>query len=310
MKNRLLGERGNTFRSWFERSSPFLMLLPAALGVLCIQVYPTIRSIVMSFFDISLLNKEQPFIGLDNYIKLLRDPVMWKVMLNTILFALLSLAIGGCFAMLVAVELNKNFPGKGLFRTIFLVPWVTPPLVTSMIWKILVSESFSPINAVLLKWGLIDHPLNFLGQTDTIGGIFSVPMLVIIIINVWSIFPFMMVMFLAGLQTIPAELYEAAEMDGAKKFQQFFYITLPSLMPVISTSILLQGIWQFNSFNVSYMVTKGGPLHLTEVMAVRVYSEAFINFRYGLAAATSVIMLLLVLIPSVFYLRSNLKAKD
>jgi len=305
-----MGERRNSFRTWFERSTPLIMLLPAALGVLCIQVYPTIRSIFMSFFNISLLSKEQPFIGFGNYSKLLHDPVMWKVMLNTIIFALLSLVIGGCFAMLVAVELNKNFPGRGLFRTIFLVPWVTPPLVTSMIWKILVSESFSPINAVLLKWGLIDHPLNFLGQTDTIGGIFSVPMLVIIIINVWSIFPFMMVMFLAGLQTIPTELYEAAEMDGAKKFQQFFYITLPSLLPVISTSILLQGIWQFNSFNVSYMVTKGGPLHLTEVMAVRVYSEAFVNFRCGLAAATSVIMLLLVLIPSIFYLRSNLKAND
>ncbi len=131
-----------------------------------------------------------------------------------------------------------------------------------------------------------------------------------IIINVWSIFPFMMVMFLAGLQTIPPELYEAAEMDGARKSQQFFYVTLPSLIPVISTSILLQGIWQFNSFNISYMVTKGGPLHLTEVMAVRVYSEAFVNFRYGLAAATSVIMLLLVLIPSVFYLRANLKTAD
>ncbi len=295
---------------FLERNTPVLMLLPAALGVLCIQVYPTIRSIVMSFFDISLLSKERPFVGLKNYIELMKDPVVWQVMLNTILFAVLSLVIGGCFAMLVAVELNKNFPGKGIFRTIFLVPWVTPPLVTSMIWKLLVSESFSPINAVLLELGLIDHPLNFLGQTDTVFGFFSVPMLVIVIINVWSIFPFMMVMFLAGLQTIPMELYEAAEMDGARKHQQFWYITLPSLLPVISTSILLQGIWQFNSFNVSYMVTKGGPLHLTEVMAVRVYSEAFINFRYGLAAATSVIMLLLVLIPSIFYLRSNLKATD
>ncbi len=310
MKKQISTGGETRLRSRLEACTPVLMLLPAALGVLCIQVYPSLRSILMSFFDISLLKKEQPFIGLGNYAKLLGDPVVWRVMINTLLFAALSLVIGGCFAMLIAVELNKNFPGKGLFRTIFLVPWVTPPLVTSMIWKILVSESFSPINAVLMKWGVIDHPLNFLGRTETIGGIFSIPMLVMIIINVWSIFPFMMVMFLAGLQTIPPELYEAAEMDGARKSQQFFYVTLPSLIPVISTSILLQGIWQFNSFNISYMVTKGGPLHLTEVMAVRVYSEAFVNFRYGLAAATSVIMLLLVLIPSVFYLRANLKTAD
>lgn len=290
-----------------EKMTPIIMLLPAALGVLLIQVFPSLNSIWMSFFDKSLLKREEPFIGLGNYQELLSQPVIFKVMLNTIVFAVFSLLIAGVFSMLVAVELNKKYPGRGFFRAIFLTPWVTPPLVTSMIWKLIVSESFSPINAVLLKIGLIDRPLNFLGQTDTFLGIFSVPMVTIIIINVWSIFPFMMVMFLAGLQTIPEELYEAAVVDGATKRQQFFRITLPSLVPVISTSILLQGIWQFNSFNTSYMVTKGGPLNLTEVMAVRVYSEAFINFRYGYAAATSVIMLLLVLVPAIFYLRQTFK---
>ncbi len=291
-----------------DKLTPIIMLLPVAVGVFLVQVIPSLKSIWMSFFDKSLLRREEPFIGFGNYIELLSKPVIYKVMLNTIVFALLSLVIAGSFAMLVAVHLNKRYPGRAFFRAIFLTPWVTPPLVTSMIWKLIVSESFSPINALLLKIGLISRPLNFLGQTDTFLGVFSVPMLTIIIINVWAIFPFMMVMFLAGLQTIPEEMYEAAMVDGATKRQQFFHITLPSIVPVISTSILLQGIWQFSSFNISYMVTKGGPLNLTEVMAVRVYSEAFVNFRYGYAASTSVIMLLMVLIPAGFYLHKNLKS--
>ena len=196
-----------------------------------------------------------------------------------------------------------------LFRAgaVKIAPWVTPPLVTATIWRLLLSESFSPINRFLMDINLIDKPINFLGQTDVFLGFLSLPMIMVIVINTWSIFPFLMVMFLAGLQTIPVELYEAAEVDGANKWQKFAKITLPSLMPVVETSILLEGIWQFNNFNISYLVTKGGPLNLTEVLAVRVYSEAFMNFKYSYAAAISVIMLVIVLIPSLYYIKRSIK---
>lgn len=212
--------------------------------------------------------------------------------------------------MLVANELNKKFRGRTFFRAMFLAPWVTPPLVTSAIWQLLLSETFSPINGLLMQLGWIDKPINFLGNTEPILGFLSMPLISIIIINVWSIFPFLMVMFLAGMQTIPAEMIEAATVDGANSVQRFFKITLPCLMPVIETSILLEGIWQFNNFNISYLVTKGGPLNSTMVMAVDVYTEAFINFNYGSGATISVLMMLIILFPAVVYLKKQLRQTD
>lgn len=290
-----------------DKYTPLIMLLPALLGIAFVHIYPSLDSIRMSFFDIQLLKPDRPFIGLGNYAKALNDPVTIKIIFNTLFFTVFSLVFGAILAIIVAMELNKGYRGRTFFRAIFLSPWVTPPLVTATVWRLLLSESFSPINRFLMDINLIDKPINFLGQTDVYFGFISLPMIMVIIINVWSIFPFMMVMFLAGLQTIPAELYEAANVDGASKWQQFTRITVPSLLPVVETSILLEGIWQFNNFNISYLVTKGGPLNLTEVLAVRVYSEAFTNFKYGYAAAISVVMLIIVLIPSLYYIKRSLK---
>ncbi len=290
-----------------DKYTPLIMLLPALLGIVFVHLYPSLDSIRMSFFDIQLLKKGSPFIGLNNYLKALSDPSIYKVIVNTIVFTVFSLLLGAILAMIVAMELNKGYKGKALFRAIFLAPWVTPPLVTATVWRLLLSESFSPINRFLMDINLIDRPINFLGQTEVLLGFLSLPLIMVIIINTWSIFPFLMVMFLAGLQTIPSELYEAADVDGAGKWKKFTKITLPSLMPVVETSILLEGIWQFNNFNISYLVTKGGPINLTEVLAVRVYSEAFTNFKYSYAASISVIMLLIVLIPSLYYIKRSLK---
>lgn len=297
-------------RNKLDRYTPIIMLLPAVIGIVIVSVYPSLDAIRMSLFDIQLLKAESPFIGFDNYITALTDPEFLKVILNTIFFCVVSLFLGAVLAMKIATQLVREYPGKAFFRSIFLSPWVTPPLVTATVWRILLSENFGPVNSVLLKLGLIDQPISFLGSTTQYLGFFSIPMLVIVVINVWSIFPFMMVMFIAGLQTIPKELYEAAQVDGANKRQQFFKITLPSIMPVIQTSILLEGIWQFNNFNISYLVAKGGPLNLTKLLAVEVYNQAFSNFKYGYASGVSVIMVLIVLIPSIFYIRDSLKKEQ
>jgi ABC-type sugar transport systems, permease components len=297
-------------RRFINKYTAAIMVLPALLGLLIVEIYPSLDSVRLSFFDKQLLNPITSFVGFQNYREILQDPLTYRIIGNTLLFAVLSLAIGAALAMLVANELNKKYHGRTFFRAIFLAPWVTPPLVTSMIWKLLLSETFSPLNGLLMQLRLIDKPINFLGNTDVFGGIFSMPLLSIIVINVWSIFPFMMVMFLAGMQTIPGELLEAAKVDGANGVQRFFKVTLPCLMPVISTSILLEGIWQFNNFNLSYLVTKGGPLNMTEVMAVQVYTEAFTNFKYGYGAAISVIMMLVILIPVIWYTKKTLVADN
>lgn len=298
------------FKRFIDKYTPVIMLLPALIGVLIVQIYPSLDSIRLSFTDKSLLKPVVTYIGFSNYAKALADPDTWKTILNTLVFAVFSLALGTVFAMLVANELNKKFHGRTFFRAIFLAPWVTPPLVTASIWQLLLSETFSPFNGLLMQLGWISKPINFLGNTEPILGFLSMPLISIIIINTWSIFPFLMVMFLSGMQTIPDELLEAATVDGANAAQRFFRVKLPCLMPVIETSILLEGIWQFNNFNISYLVTKGGPLNSTMVMAVDVYTEAFINFNYGQGATISVLMMLILLFPAIVYLKKQLKQTD
>ena len=197
-----------------DKWAPILMIAPAAIVLIVIKVYPSLRTMWMSFFDIQLLKDAQPFIGLQNYAKIFSDPMTFKLITNTVIFAVFSLLIGGALAMVIAIELNKKFPERGFLRALYLAPWITPPMVTATVWTLILNRSVSPINALLLKLGLIDTPMSFLSDTTTFLGIFSIPMLIIVIVNVWNIFPFLMIMFLAGLQTIPHELYEAANIDG------------------------------------------------------------------------------------------------
>lgn len=290
-----------------DRHSPLIMLFPAVAAVLLVSVYPTLKTMWMSFYDKQLLKKTEPFVGLANYTAALKNTEIWQVIFNTLFFSIVSLILGVALAMFIAVKLIKPYPGKGFFRAVFLIPWVTPPVVASFVWRTILSANFSPLNSILLKLGWIKVPISFLESTETYFGFLSVPLLMIVIINVWSIFPFLMVMFIAGLQTVPKELYEAATMDGAGKIRSFWRITVPCIRPVISVSVLLELIWQFNNFNISYMVTQGGPLGLTKLLAVEVYQQAFTNFRYGYASAVSVIMMCIALIPAVIYIRSSMK---
>ena len=302
-------KKQKSFGSILNQWTSFLMLTPAIASLLIVSIYPTAKTILMSFFDKSILKKEEPFIGLANYIEAFSKVGTWQTIFNILFFAIVSLALGVSLAMLIATKLIKPYPLRGFFRSMFLVPWVTPPLVASIVWRFIFSENFSPLNSILLKLHLIKVPINFLGSTATFLGV-SEPLIVLTIINVWSIFPFLMVMFIAGLQTVPQEIYEAARMDGAGKMATFWRITVPCIRPVITSSIVLELIWQFNNFNISYMVTNGGPLGLTKTMAVEVYQAAFTNYRYGYASALSIIMMLIALIPSIFYIRSSLKPEN
>ncbi len=287
--------------------TPTLMLLPALIGIGFISLYPSVRSIGMSFFDINLLKKKTPFIGLQNFRKFFSDATSVRVLGNTFFWAVMSVALGSVLAMLAATQMNKRFRGRGLLRALFMAPWVTPPVVVAALWSILLNRDISPFNGLLMQLGLIEAPIAFIADPTIYLGFLSKPMLWLIVINLWSIQPFMIVMFLAGLQTIPIELYEAATVDGASKSRQFFQITLPLLAPVIETTILLQSIWQFNGFNLSYLVTKGGPLNTTELLAVRVYTESMTNFKYGYGAAISVVMMMVTMIPSVIYIRHAIR---
>lgn len=294
-------------RMTLDDAMPTLMLLPALIGIAFVSLYPSVRSIWMSFFDINLLKKKTPFIGLKNYAKFFSEATNLRILGNTFFWAVVSVAAGSVLSMLVATQMNKRFRGRTVLRAMYMAPWVTPPVVVSALWTTLLNRDLSPINSLLLALGLTDVPIAFLADPTIYFGFLSKPMLWLIVINLWSIQPFMIVMFLAGMQTIPQDLYEAATVDGASKRQQFFNITLPLIMPTIEITLLLQSIWQFNGFNLSYLVTKGGPLNSTELMAVRVYTESMTNFKYGYGASISVVMMMVTLVPAILYIRHTVK---
>lgn len=291
----------------WDDATPTLMLLPALIGIAFVSLYPSARSIWMSFFDINLLKKKTPFIGLENYLEFFEDATNLRVLGNTFFWAVMSVCLGTVLSLLVATQMNKKFRGRTILRALYMAPWVTPPVVISALWTIILNRDLSPLNSLMLHLGIIDVPIAFLADPTIYLGFLSKPMIWLIVINLWSMQPFMIVMFLAGMQTISEELYEAATVDGANKTRQFFHITLPLLMPTVEITLLLQCIWQFNGFNLSYLVTKGGPLSTTELLAVRVYTESMTNFRYGYGASISVIMMMVTLIPAILYIRHTIK---
>jgi len=283
--------------------APYLMIIPALIAIGFVHLYPSVRSIIMSFFDINLIKPNEPFVGMRNYVSFFQDKTNLILLINTLFWAVSSVFISMAISILIAVQLNKPFRGRGVLRATFLAPWVTPPVVISMIWIQIFSRDRSPINGLLMKLGITKAPIAFLADPTLHFGFLSKPMMYLILVNVWTILPFAIVMILSGLQTIPTELYEAAVIDGASKTKQFRFITFPLLMPVIEIVILLLFIWQFNSFNLNWMITNGGPMRTTEVMAVRIYLTAMQHYNYGYASAISVIMTLIVLVPAIFYIR-------
>ena len=243
-----------------------------------------------------------------NYAKVVSSDAFWQSLTNTFFWAAGTLVLSTIIGLIAAILLNRALPGRTFFRTIFIIPWVTPPVVASMAWKYLYDQSLSPFNFIFKSVGIIQDNISFLGNPQWQVGPVTVPMLSVLVINIWATFPFMMVMILAALQNISNSLYEAAQIDGAGKINQFFHVTLPSIVPVLGISLLLQGIWQFNSFNFNYLVANGGPLGTTKTLAVSIYQEAFMNFDNGAAGAISGLMLLCVMIPAFFYIRKSVKS--
>ncbi|MFD0711712.1 carbohydrate ABC transporter permease [Paenibacillus sp. GCM10027626] len=299
--------QSRTFSSFVDRNISYILVLPVLLCITVVILYPSIRTILMSFYRVELLLPEQPFIGLENFINIIKDTGLLKIIYNTIFFSVASLFLATILALYSAQLLNKPYRGRGLYRTLLLIPWITPPVVMGAVWKVLYSENFSPLNGLLMGLGLRDTPFSFLGNTEWGFGPFNIPMLCLIVVNVWHMFPFMMVMFLAAMQSISKDYYEAATVEGLGKIGQFYKITLPLILPVLEITLLLEFVWQFNNFNSSYLLTQGGPLDMTNVLAVKVFQEAFINFKYSTASTISVLMFLVVLIPSVFYIKKRVQ---
>ena len=287
----------------------YLMVAPALIAVILLGIYPMLQTLWLSVVNYDLLTvatEGTPFVGADNYIEIFSDDRFVQSLVNTLTFTVIVVTSVVLLGLLIAHVLNMDFPGRSVVRVLVLVPWFIPPVVASMVWLWMFQPDQSPINNVLKDLGLIQRNIKFLTDTNTIGPV-SIPMLSVSAVRAWHGLPFVIIFILAGLQSLPAELYEAAQIDGATVMQRFFYLTLPLLRPVLSILVVLLVIGGIGHFEVNYVMTAGGPRNLTNILAVHAYQQAFSFYRFDLASAASSIILLITGPIAVFYIYYQIK---
>lgn len=287
-------------RRYREELLAWSFLWPSLAILAALMVYPLIEVFRLSLHESNLTR--ETFVGFANYATLLSDAFFWKTFLNTILFTagsvILHLAIGLGLALLLNARINAWF--RSVARGILIVPWLLAPTVAGMIWVLMLAP-FGVFNGLLTSLGVISSSTNIAWLGDSSTALASVTAM-----NVWRAFPFFMVMLLAGLQAVPQQLYEAAQIDGATMWQQFRYITLPSLRSVITTVVLLDSIWTFRAFDPVFVMTGGGPSHSSEVLATAIYFDGFQKLKFGYASAEAIVMFASLFIVSALYVRRSM----
>jgi multiple sugar transport system permease protein len=272
-----------------EKITGWIMLFPALLVLGLVFIYPIARAFWLSWFTENLGTQLQPvFTGLGNYQRMLGDGRFWQSLGNTGIFTMISVFLELLLGLGVALILNKSFWGRGVVRTVAIIPWALPTAVMGLAWAWIFNDQYGVVNDLLLRLGLIDTGINWLG-TPTLA------MIALIVADVWKTTPFISIILLAGLQSISEDLYEAHRLDGASPWQSFTQITLPLLMPQILIALLFRFAQSFGIFDLIQVMTGGGPAGSTETVSIYIYSTVmrYLDFGYG-AALVVVTFLLLV----------------
>nr|WP_244986982.1 sugar ABC transporter permease [Oceanobacillus caeni] len=280
-----------------NNASKYIFILPAFLFVLFFMLYPIFYNIVISFQDVSIANLrgEKPFVGLANYVEVFQSEKFLISLKNTTIYTVSSIVFQLGIGFLLALFFNQKFPLRNFFRSIMLLAWLTPLVITGNLFKWLYDVDYGVINYILVQIGILSEPINWLGQQST-------ALIAIIITNIWIGIPFNMILLLSALQALPTDVYEAAKIDGANKFQSFFKITVPLLRPAVLVILILGIIYTFKVFDIILIMTGGGPVNATQVLPFYGYELAFINFDFGLSGAVATIILVILLCISLIYL--------
>jgi multiple sugar transport system permease protein len=274
---------------------PYLLLIPAGILMLALIVYPMIYSAAISLTDAHLLRFSQAEgVGFENYTRLFSREDFAISVGRTLAYTAGCVILSYSAGLFIALILNQNFKFRGLARTLLIIPWATPWLVVTLIWFVMFNPQIGPVNQVLRSLGLIQVGQPWLYTSDT-------AMLAIVITTSWRLFPAATLILLASLQSIPGELYEAAEVDGANGWQRLRFITMPSLRTASLTMITLLTIWSSKLFTIAWTLTQGGPGDATQVLSVYTYQEAFVSNRLGRGSALAMMSFLLSLALVVIY---------
>lgn len=274
-----MGRLQNKLAFWF--------LLPSSLVLLGVVAYPFFFNVWISLTNWNMFHFRDPeFIGFTHYLRLFSEPDFYKIFGKTLAWTVINLIFHFTLGLGAALLLNQKLPGRNLYRALLILPWAMPQYISALTWRGMFNVEYGAVNILLGKIGVDAVPW-FSSEFWA----FMAP----VITNIWLGFPFIMVIALGGLQSIPEELYEAARIDGAGPVRRFFNITLPMLKPVLMPALVLGTIWTFNNLNVIWLVTDQGlPADKTHILVTYVYKAAFMYYRYGYAAAFSVFIFLVL----------------
>jgi multiple sugar transport system permease protein len=292
----MAGGRSSGRISRAEKYLPYVLIIPAFAIAGLVLLYPLINGVALSFTDYSLIKPTTNFIGLQNYRNIFTDPVYWEVLFNSLFIVIISVAIQMSLGLAVALLLNKRIPFRGVFRSSVFLIWIVPMIVVSLLWLIIFNSEFGILNYVLKSMGIVDNYVDWLGKTWP-------AKFALIMVYGWRGVPYFMVMILAGLQTVPTTITDAATIDGANSFQRFFIIILPFIKHILILAALLSTVRLFQDITLIFILTSGGPVYSTTTLAIHVYKLAFDSFQMGKAASIGVTWLILLFFLAIFYVR-------
>jgi multiple sugar transport system permease protein len=275
-----------------KQSAGYLFVLPALMVLGMLIAYPIAYTGLLSVTD-----NAGNFVGLNNFRRILAARATPTAFWNTLWWVFGSIVFQVVLGVLTAVLLNQNFRGRAVVRSVTLVPWVVPGIVAATTWAWMLHTEFGIINYMLTSPGVIDKPVGWLTNGNTV-------MPVMIAINIWKMFPFVAIMVLAGLQSISNDLYEAARIDGASFWEEVWYVMLPQVRSVIVAVTLLLVIWALNHITIIYAITRGGPANRTLITPIQIFRTAFENVQFGQAAALSVMFFAVAIVIVFIYIKT------
>lgn len=280
-----------------QRFTAAVFLLPTYLSIFLVMVYPLLQCVYFSLTDRLFTYKNWSFVGLENYGRLLHDPLFHTSFINSIKLTLFVVTGNIILGLMLALLMNRSFPLRGLLRALLLLPWVVPTMVTTIMYRWLYNDFYGYVNYILVKHHILSQPYNILADANLAWLGVAMPM-------IWREYPFVMLVFMAALQSIDRSLYESAQIDGAGRWQMFRHITLPGLKPAFIIVIILELIWRFVAFDLVYLLTDGGPRYSTLILPVHTFHLAFKSKELGYASAAGTVMFVILLFLCLAYFRS------
>ena len=290
-------------KHWDRKWIPYVLLAPAIITILVVIVSPLLTTIYYSFSNVDLIKDRTTFIGLDNYVELFSDWLFWKALEINLKFAAIVVVVPTMMGLFFALLLVEDFVGRGIGRTMLILPWALPWIVVGLLWNWIVNAQFGALNGLLYSFGLIDKYIPFMANED-------MALVFTAMASAWRQTSFSAILLLAALQTIPEDLYDAAKVDGAGLLDRFRFITFAWIRPTLTIVLLYNVVLGFLQFDAVWIMTQGGPGDATMLISVLLYRYTFMNFDLGMGAAVSNVLGLITMGVGLFFVRLTYRSQS